>query len=94
MNRKTSYKTFSATMLRDRDICIRIGRANYNVLTCFMFAIIGDFTDNSGSYRASGAVSTVAGCQDNYRKPSSNGKSATAGSRSTPVAVINTQIEI
>jgi len=37
-------------------ICIRIGRPNYNVLTCFMFAIIGDFTDNSRGYRASGTV--------------------------------------
>lgn len=72
-------------------ICIRIGRPNYNVLTCFMFAIIGDFTDNSRGYRASG---TVAGCRDNYRRPSSYRRSATAGSRSTPVAVISTRIDI
>jgi len=48
---KTSYKTFSAR-IRPGSICIRIGGPNYNVLTCFMFAIIGDFTDNSPGYRA------------------------------------------
>lgn len=34
---ETSYKTFGS------EICIRIG--SFSVLTCFMFVIIGDFTD-------------------------------------------------